>query len=307
VRPGRGASRRIVWSILLLVFSSPVAAAQSRTVVLPIDSSARVVYRKGLDLPLIDTGIGLFLTGVLIDTDRRAVPPQGLDPAQIKLEMDRRIVGNSDVSAADLSDALSAVSLAFPLMTRLVSASRGERWCSTENGMLLYAEAVGLSGGISMVTKKLVSRPRPYTYLPYPERPGGARYDANRDHAFQSFPSGHATFAWCAASLGITDHLLMRPRAGWAENAAIAFAGGALATAASALRVAAGQHFPTDVLVGSAIGVASGVTVPLVHRYVVGGEARARSPQRSAWLVTAAGTAAGIVAGIIVANAGRSD
>ncbi len=291
---------------LLAALAGP-ARAQDFSAFATAAPPPRVEYRKNLDLPLVDTGLGLLLVGVLIDTDRRAVPPQGLDPAQIKLEMDRRIVGNSDVSAADLSDALSAVSLAFPLMTRLASASRGERWCSTENGMLLYAEAVGLSGGISMVTKKLVSRPRPYTYLPYPERPGGARYDANRDHAFQSFPSGHATFAWCAASLGITDHLLMRPRAGWAEDAAIAFAGGALATAASALRVEAGQHFPTDVLVGSAIGVASGVTVPLVHRYVVGGDARAPSPQRSAWLVTAAGTAAGIVAGIIVANAVGSD
>ena len=295
----RGGSRHSVCGLLflLLVSGPPVACAQSSSDHSTGDPSTRVVYRKGLDLPLISVGAGLLIAGVLLDTDRRAVPLQGLDPAQIKLGIDRGVVGNHDANAADVSDALRNVSMAFPLVVRFASAPSGERWQSTGNVMLLYAEAVGLSEGIAMVTKKLVSRARPYTYLPAEELPGGDRYDPNRDYAFQSFPSGHATFAWCAASLGIVDHLITRPEAGWTENAAIAFSGTALATAVSGLRVEAGQHFPTDVIVGSAIGAACGVAVPLMHQHTAGAESGS-----DAWVATAVGVVAGIVSGFIVSN-----
>ena len=39
----------------------------------------------------------------------------------------------------------------------------------------------------------------------------------------------------------------------------------ALASATAALRVAAGEHFPTDVIVGAAAGSAVGAAVPLLH------------------------------------------
>ena len=54
-------------------------------------------------------------------------------------------------------------------------------------------------------------------------------------------------------------------------------------------RVQAGQHFPSDVLVGSGIGVASGIAIPLLHR----GD---RSlPSRRALLETLGGTVLGSV------------
>lgn len=42
----------------------------------------------------------------------------------------------------------------------------------------------------------------------------------------------------------------------------------ALAATTASLRVVAGKHFYSDVIVGSAIGTAIGATVPLLHYYV---------------------------------------
>jgi membrane-associated phospholipid phosphatase len=92
---------------------------------------------------------------------------------------------------------------------------------------------------------------------------------------------------------------MTRPAAGWKEQAVVGFAGGSIATTTSVLRVEAGQHFPSDVIAGGCIGVAGGVTIPLLHRYVVAGE-RAPSPSRASWLAATAGMAAGTGVALLV-------
>jgi len=64
----------------------------------------------------------------------------------------------------------------------------------------------------------------------------------------------------------MTDYLLSRPDASWAERVGVGLVGGGLAGATSALRVTAGQHFPSDVIAGAGIGIVTGVAVPLLHR-----------------------------------------
>ena len=51
------------------------------------------------------------------------------------------------------------------------------------------------------------------------------------------------------------------------------------------LRIKADQHFPSDVLVGGLIGTASGVTVPLLHSYVLPQALKAVRPGGHDWLV----------------------
>src|SRR2546422_2189805 len=77
----------------------------------------------------------------------------------------------------------------------------------------------------------------------------------------QSLPSGHASLAFAAATsylvLARRQHLRHRRR-----NAILLYAG---AVGVSALRVAAGKHFPTDVAAGAALGSGIGWLVATIH------------------------------------------
>ena len=170
--------------------------------------------------------------------------------------------------------------------------------CSRDFGSstLVYAETFLVSQGITRLAKSTLGRARPYAYLPAISRPNEASYDVSRDRTFRSMPSGHSASAWTGAAFGLTEHLLRRPDASPLERVGVGFLGGALAGATSTLRVAAGQHFPSDVVVGAGIGILTGVTVPLLHR---GGRPL---PTSSAWLQAAGGVVAGTFFGVVVAR-----
>src|SRR5207244_661397 len=92
--------------------------------------------------------------------------------------------------------------------------------------------------------KVVTRRKRPVLYTS-----GAAAAAADRESQ-QSLPSGHASLAFAAATsylvLARRQHLPHRTR-----NAILLYAG---AVGVSALRVAAGKHFPTDVAAGAALG-----------------------------------------------------
>ena len=122
---------------------------------------------------------------------------------------------------------------------------------------LTVAEALSL--GITFATKNLISRPRPYVALD--------DVDA-RDRAFtgddvfdpHSFPSGHTSSAFVIAtslSLSYPRWYVIAPSAVWASTMGLA-------------RVWHGVHYPSDVLVGAAVGVVSGAAVHLLLPDVFG-------------------------------------
>ncbi len=84
-----------------------------------------------------------------------------------------------------------------------------------------------------------------------------------------SFPSGHSAFAWTLASVIAHEY----PK--WPVQLAMY----GMATAVSTTRVTGGQHFPSDVFVGSTLGF-------LVGRYVANKDKHADHPQHSGNKVT---------------------
>jgi undecaprenyl-diphosphatase len=108
----------------------------------------------------------------------------------------------------------------------------------------LAALAIGFVS--SEVIKEITMRPRPFVTLP------DVRLLVPKPGSF-AFPSGHATsaFAACSGAVLAARRLLKRvPVWGWGMLA--------MAAAISYSRVYVGVHWPTDVVAGVILGLASG-------------------------------------------------
>src|SRR5262249_55883305 len=125
------------------------------------------------------------------------------------------------------------------------------------NDVLVVGEAALWASAVQVPVSYAVQRPRPRVYGT--SAPLGERDDAN---AGRSFFSGHV--ANCVAvtiATARTFQLQDRPALAWTALAA-GLAGSALVGIA---RVGASSHFPSDVLVGAAVGAGVGIAVPALH------------------------------------------
>ncbi len=248
------------------------------------------------EITLSGVGAGLLAAHYLVPAAGGAIPREGLDPIEIAWSLDREIVGNHSLSADRASNWTADAAVALPLLLGWATMPHSERWRGFGRRTLIYAETFLLSQGITRLAKTTLGRARPYAYVPASERPNHRSYEVSKERTFQSMPSGHSASAWTGAAMGLTEHLLRRPTASGIERAGIGFLGGSLAGATSALRVQAGQHFPSDVIVGAGLGIVIGVAVPLIHR----GEQRL--PSSNAWLQMTAGVLAGTLFGVMMAQ-----
>jgi membrane-associated phospholipid phosphatase len=270
--------------------------SQARSVALP-----RLTWKADGILGAI--GLAGNAIGLTLSPDQQSVPPEGLDPSGINWGIDRDVIGNPSTGAEKASDVAVAITLAGPPVLALLTQPGVHGFGNViRRPFVLYGESLLLAQGITQILKPAFSRPRPFTYLPAAERPEGKAYDVATDHAFLSMPSGHAASSFAAASYAATDNLLAHPDAGSGEHVAVAAIGGLMAGFTAHLRIEADQHFPTDALVGSLIGTVSGVSIPLLHNYVLPGGGTAPHPGGHQWLVTAVGYALGAGAGIGISS-----
>jgi hypothetical protein len=163
--------------------------------------------------------------------------------------LDASLRGRSSAGAAALSDALLGTALALPVVA---DAARGVD-DGSDDRMLVYGEALAITGAVTQLVKYAVQRPRPAAYR-------GDRADP--DSRLSLF-SGHAALAFAAAMTG--GYLHAASDADPTSRAAIWFAGTAVASATATLRVEAGAHFYSDVVIGAVVGAAIGLGVPRLH------------------------------------------
>lgn len=120
---------------------------------------------------------------------------------------------------------------------------------------VVMADAVSWSVAATELLKVGVHRARPVLY-----RAGAATAASDPDNR-ESFPSGHTSLAFAAATayttLALRQHLPHVQR-----NAILLYAA---AAATGALRVAGGKHFPTDVVAGAVLGAGIGWATARLH------------------------------------------
>ncbi len=130
----------------------------------------------------------------------------------------------------------------------------------------LYGEAMTLTGVLYTSAVHYVSRHRPLVYES--ASPIGTR---------ESFNSRNSFFAGHVALVGTSVFFIAQAYADYHPDSRYKWAfygGAAVMTALTGYwRNLAGEHFPTDITLGAAVGIASGMLVPLLHR-------RVKNPQK---------------------------
>jgi membrane-associated phospholipid phosphatase len=182
---------------------------------------------------------------------------RGLWSKELFDDLDRGVHDNFSRRAGRISDVAFGLSVVAPviyLTGSTIDDADGDR-------LLLYGETVALNLAVNAAVKFAVQRPRPYLYS---NDPGAGQHakDKGRDSRL-SFYSGHASTTFCSA---VSGAYLLGTATDNGTARALAWSVGLGAAAATAnLRVRAGEHFYSDVIIGAVIGTAISYAVPALH------------------------------------------
>jgi membrane-associated phospholipid phosphatase len=173
---------------------------------------------------------------------------------------DRGALGRSS-SAARLTSDLTVTGLLVlpPLLDTIDVRLHGGAWTTVGEDLVVMGEAVLVQGGLNEVVKLAVRRPRPLAYGAAAGSPTLADPDT-----YLSFYSGHSSTAFAAGMAYASTFAGRHPHS--RHRFVVYGAVVAVAGTAATMRVLAGKHFPSDVLVGALVGGAIGVGLPWLHR-----------------------------------------
>lgn len=177
---------------------------------------------------------------------------------QVAVEIEHR------PSARTWSNVGVNAAMAYAVLDSVLS---GYRQQSVQTGLVdfvLYAESLAITQALANVVKYAVRRPRPAAYAELERHRDDPDYTNTNTDSALSFFSGHAA---TSATLGATATYLAfaRSPASWRPWVTLVGATG-VTTFVSVQRVRAGEHFPSDVIVGALVGAGVGVMVPHLHR-----------------------------------------
>lgn len=193
------------------------------------------------------------------------------EPPALDRHVRARVVWSDPKAAGLVSDVL-----VFALPASLAGADyllAGRDLRRAAEDVLVSVEAVALAAVAAQVAKFSVARRRPAAWA------AGVRTGPDDDRAFFS---GHVTTAFAAAGAFGTVAKLRGYRE-WPAVYALGFGG---AAAVGYLRMAADEHWLTDVVAAAAVGTTIGVAVPLLlHR---------REPEPKLSITPMVGGAAGL-------------
>jgi membrane-associated phospholipid phosphatase len=220
-----------------------------------------------IDSPTLATSAALMIIPPLINNELTGPVCDPCDKSDLNA-LDKTVVGNYSPMSGKISDWMLFSAPGLGLGLFLVDAwSFG--WRSYLEDMVILCEAVLIQGAFQQLAALAIRRPRPYMYLAKDELPD-ARESEERGHpkTAQSFFSGHTSTVFAVATTFAYVYTKRRPdmRHKWLVWTAAM----ALATPVPLMRVAAGEHFWTDVLLGAVVGISSGLILPALHERELG-------------------------------------
>lgn len=214
-------------------------------------------YEKSLslDVPLSVGALTLFLAGQYsfrqMETTDESYSKEDLLP------WDRPFAGNWNPTADRVSTVLS-VFIAVPFVLA-GSAWNNDAMTGSDLGtfLMMAVQIAAIENGLNLACRSLEVWPRPFMF--------GGEGGSSRDdpEAQGSFYSGHSSAAFATAVFTGMWFQKMYPDSRWIPWVW----GGSLGVAATVavLRVAAGKHFPSDIIVGALAGSAISYSVLKLH------------------------------------------
>jgi membrane-associated phospholipid phosphatase len=154
-----------------------------------------------------------------------------------------------------------AVILSAGLLLSTQAVVRG-RLSESVTVAVMLAETYFLLRGVTLTTKGLVGRYRPYLYNT--DRSAQERSWRDEEEAALSFFSGHAAAAFAVATF--TSKVFTDVHGRSAGTDLLWGSSLSLAALTGYARIRAGMHYPSDVVVGALVGGAIGWLVPTFHR-----------------------------------------
>lgn len=214
-----------------------------------------------LDVPLV---LGITMTsalGVYRYYGMERISLNDLKPKSEFLPWDRPFVGHYSDWATTVSH-YSGVLAVAPLALAGYSWYKGDADGHDFGAFtLMFVEAFALQNAINQIVRSSQLWPRPYVYAKRGE--GSKKAESARGEAFGSFYSGHTSAAFTVAIFTGEWFSEIYPNSKykslvWASS--LTLAGGV-----AALRVMAGKHYPTDVVVGALVGTGVSLGVLKLH------------------------------------------
>jgi membrane-associated phospholipid phosphatase len=171
------------------------------------------------------------------------------DPSEVP-DWERFAIGNESAAATFASNVTVALSVLVPPAAGLLHLGWSRAWVED---LVVFAEALAVNGALVTAVKYTVQRPIPLAYAGDPawiSEPG----------SYRAFYSGHVSTVFTALTAAAWTARLRSGERVWPWLLAAA-----VGASVAVERVAGGHHFPSDVIVGAAMGVAVGTAVPLLH------------------------------------------
>lgn len=248
----------------LVPVQAPTPSATALLEAHPKDPSVYRI-RPALDIPITLVGAGVaavryFATDAIV---RKSCP---CDPSTLN-RLDRETYRYNNAVLQPVAHVTLGLILAVPIILDAIDLGFSKPFFED---LMVLLETLSIDTAFQAGTALIVQRPRPLTYAGHPEI-------LEKGEGYVSFYAGHVATAF-AASAVVAQTLRLRYGHRFWPWLIPAAAG----TAMALMRVYSGDHFPTDVLVGAAAGLAVGIAVPWLH---------ARTPEAEVRIVPAQGGA----------------
>lgn len=226
---------------------------------IPLSSSAhKRVYRldTGIDIPVFSISGSLFL-GSELGFEVNPQCPNRCNPDSIFI-LDRWTSQFHSDGAARASDILLLSVMSLPLLYYSIEGHHSNYDEVLPDLTVIYESFVA-TAAITEFVKVLFHRPRPYNY-----QDGTPLNELQTKYSNLSFFSGHTSLAFSILTSIAYTFQLQYPESPWRYGV---WAGSMLlGSCIGILRIAAGKHFPTDVLTGAIVGIGIGLLIPWLHQ-----------------------------------------